>query len=206
LYILTVDGKCHFCRYEGLEIVRSLKLGSVVRDAMMIGDRILAVGDKLASTFVIDGDRPLRKQGEVPLTNSKKIIARDAGGWMALIHRGKGVLGDTLVVYEAERMGELGRLAFTGRTDVVTPTDDGVILRLEGGLAVHASISEKGEIGIAQAGFLPFDFSSAGGDASLIHAISNENRLYVFPFDAVVPRPMNAGDEGSITVPLRIYE
>lgn len=202
-YVVTDDGFCGVYRYDDLARARYGRLGTSVGDAMIVGDRLYTVGGGAIDEFDCAGGR-CEKTGRGGVASAGGIgeIAR-IGASVLAVHRGRGALGDTLVLYDTESMAETFRLVLTGGVEALDVRGNIFSAQIEGGVLMRFEARGRGEPALIDAGWLPEPAAALLTSAEGGIARSRDGRLLTFTYDRIRPAPP-AGRDTMPEIPVRI--
>lgn len=201
--VITDDGFCGVYRYEDLKRTSYGRLGTNVSDASYAGGRILTFGGGTIDEFHwADGRwRGPQRSGPAPARGIRQGVR--AGSSSLVVHRGKGALGDTLVLYDLGELRERTRLSLPGRVEATAASGTVIAVQVEGGVLMRFETGGPDAPAPIDAGWLP---ERAGalltiGDAGIM--VSRERRLMIFDLDSIGPSPPAGPAGGAVLVPVR---
>jgi hypothetical protein len=198
---VTDDGFCGIYRYEDLRRTWYGRLGTKVGDAACDGERILTFGGDRIDEFICEGGRCEGPRRSAPAPDRGILRGIRAGGSVLVEHRGKGALGDTLVLYDTGALRERARLPLPGRIEATAASGTLVAVQVEGGVLLLFETSDEGDPSRVGAGWLPERAMALTTDGETGIFISPGRELYTFGLDAIRPEPAAAG---ALRVPVTV--
>lgn len=157
LVAVTTNGFAYAIDPVGADASRGRKVGREMQAAVAVGGRLVVIERKEATVFELEGKGigdPLAHRVLEPV--DRRLVGTFGGG-ILIIHDGRGMAGDTLVVLDDETAAERGRLVLPGRVETAGVDDRRAILRLGTGALLGIALSSAGHPTLATAGFLPAD-------------------------------------------------
>ena len=227
IYVVTDDGFCGVYRYPDLRRSWYGRLGTSAGEVFLSGARLLVFGGGEVAEFECSGGRcdgpkrrvpaPVRSIGPGAAAYAAAVAGADssvaAAGdgaaasditTAALVHRGAGVLGDTLVLYDTASLRASARLPFPGRIETLAAVSGGFILQAEGGILLRLGAGAGGALAVSDAGWIPLRaLSLVAGRAALV-ALARDGTLYAFEFEAARAAPLPAPHGGALKVPVGV--
>jgi hypothetical protein len=190
---VTDDGFCGIYRYEDLKRTWYGRLGTKVSDAACDGERILTFGGDRIDEFLCEDGRCEGPRRSAPAPDRGILQGIRAGGSVLVAHKGKGALGDTLVLYDTGELRERARLPLPGKIEAVASSGTLVAVQVEGGVLMLFETRNDADPSLVGAGWLPERALALTTDGETGIFISPGRELYAFGLDAIRPEPAASG-------------
>ncbi|MCU0639549.1 MAG: hypothetical protein MUF59_06750 [Candidatus Krumholzibacteria bacterium] len=205
-FALTSDSFCRFVPFDEGKAGDYRKLGSDVRDAVLLpgGDLFVLDGPEGYIVGLGENDRWSMKGEPAPLPGDP-VSAGILGEKLVMKIPGRNDFGDTLVVFDPGSMSEISRIGLRGRAPFVSARGERILAAVEEGTILDIRLGDDGTPRIHQSAWLPFDMIGLSGDGSGITAVSADGTPYHGPLEGAPPLALEDG-AGTTRVPVTMSE
>ncbi|MBN2071017.1 MAG: hypothetical protein JW814_06120 [Candidatus Krumholzibacteriota bacterium] len=199
-FVITEDAFCYFEDYTGKKS-SYWKLANDFQDAYLLDDGTFLLLGKKGAVLISGNDTGRsRSRVSVSLANADRNICGIIDEDVVFIQRGKGESGDTLVIFDASRLEEKGRMPLGSRAESFGMEGDHILMQLEEGTVIDLEKKSNPEFIINRSAWSESRFVSMTLDGRSFEAITGEGLMLRGRIDQMLPRPVSPGNDTFTTV------